>query len=1447
MGKNISENNMMKEINELILAAKSHPLFNNVLNTNGNIVISRGNLDHPEILFIGEAPWKEENKIGMPFVGKSGQLLETWIKEAGINSYAIINAIPIIPLDSVGNVRTPTFEEIEYFKPYIQDLINTINPKKIICLGKIALSLFEINIESGEWQENIGFIYHPAYFLRKNMSGTEDFKNLMLFNKILKEEFIINKQQADNLGHKEMISGLLAGLHFFAQQGNLYFKDINQSDECYLDKYKVKIYTRDVYADDDMLVYDSYYNKHPEIDIYICCKIKAGYYHYLGYVSKEIIKETRAVKMIGQESDEESKLIRRIFEQQYLPINNLIKIYEEKTIEEKIIPHQQYVPLHLHTEYSVGDGFGTVQYIADCLYKKGFKGAAITDHGTLAGVWQFQKKLLEKNIKPIIGCEIYLKIPESEKRMHSVVLVKNRKGWENLLHLQALATREHFYYHPVIPINLLFEYHEGLILTSGCSDSPINTAIKMGDIQLAEKYLSQIKELWKDDFYGEIQPHEILNNQTIMQTAFNLFKKYQVKCIFTTDSHYPYQEDKKYHEAIKAIGLKKKYGEAGFGDDCFYLMDEKEIQERIEKNPQNEWMKEIISELKNNTLEILGKISFLIQTEEKDTLPKLFKNREESKEKFKEMCINGLYKNTPYKYEGIIKDRLDLEMNRILEKEYENYFLIVHDMIDWARKNGILVGPGRGSVGASLAAYALNISEVDPLQYNLLFDRFISEIRKDAPDIDIDYQDDRRDEIFTYLKNKYGENNCAKVATYSRFHPKGIMRDIGRIFNIPIYEIEKICSLVIVRSGGDARASFSLLDTFEEFGEAKKFREQYPEPVDIAIKLESHIRHKGIHAAAMVICNMDICNYTPITKISSIITTEWEKQEIEDIKIIKFDILGLKTLTVLSDCIKETKISVPKTFDDEKVYQNIFETGNTLGVFQFETVGLGKLAKRLKIDKFNILYDATTLFRPGALHSGQTMLYVSRHLGESPIKYEHPLLEEITKDTKGIILYQEQIMQIMHTIGGMSWATAEMSRKVMTKSKGKKAFEEFRKEFVRNANNIHNMVTIEAEKLYDVVSTFGSYSFNKVHAVEYSMISYYCAWYKYYYPAYFYNAILKYETDDTQILNYIQEAEKIGIKIEYPDINESQYSYHIKNKTIFSGFNSVKGVGLRTAQKIIKYRPYKDFEDFLKRCKINKNVMKGLIIADCFRNFKINKKVCLSDEINNVKNYYDKLQEDFSEIEYTRLILENTSLRPKIHILDAYNFGNYKFVNINQLNQSYENEMGYVRGIVTKVINKDKLIRNDIKQHVHKFEPHMIYLNLNDGTGSLALQVNPHTYTKYKDIINQLENKPIIAYGKFSKDAIKMYAELFQFPEQKGDIDSLINNLKQWEEGYNVIISSSPAVSKNGKSYYRIIFDNKAEGLYFNPKKPIYPGEKVKYKQNNPPFVNLIFRKEGDK
>jgi DNA polymerase III alpha subunit len=639
-------------------------------------------------------------------------------------------------------------------------------------------------------------------------------------------------------------------------------------------------------------------------------------------------------------------------------------------------------------------------------------------------------------------------------------------------------------------------------------------------------------------------------------------------------------------------------------------------------------------------------------------------------------------------------------------------------------------------------------------------------------------------------------------------------------------------NIVCKNSGGDARSSFSLQDTFQEFAEAKEFQKKYPLVADIAMKLEGNIRNCGIHAAAMIITDKPDYYYAPINKRGGVFCYEWEKQLCEDMHLIKFDILGLKTLTIIKDACKSAKVELPKEFEDKKVYDTVFKNANTIGIFQFSGTGIMKYISDLDISKFSELYDANSLFRPSCLHSGVAAVYKNRKLGREEASPYHESLRELTKNTQNLILYQETVMMIMVKIAGLSWATAEMCRKVITKSKGKDAFNKMRQDFVIGAQKVSKMTKEDAEKLFDVVSTYGSYGFNLSHSLSYSMLSYYCAWLKAYHPQHFYKALLKYETDDTEKKNFIQDAKKHGIVFESPDINKSVFSYEICDNKIYAGLNAVNGVGLKMAEKIISGRPYLSFADFKKRCKVSEKLLKGLIAADSFREFNINKK----------QEFYNQPStEDFTEIELAQIIYEHTSLIPNLDVLKSFNFGDFPFVSLNNLKE-YAGQQVFVRGIITDVLKKDKLLRQELTKHVHHFERHLLYLNLNDGQENIACQVMPETYEKYQSLIQFCKKQPVVIYGKVNADGKKIFADMLQISAGDNistELSDILFNSKLLNAGEAFIMSARPQVSKAGRSYYRVVLSNGVNGLCFKFTEKLFPGLKVSYAMSQEPFINL--------
>jgi len=1420
----------IKELNKKINDCQECPLGKTAINH----VVWGGNSLHPDVVFVGEAPGAEEDKSGKPFVGRAGKLLRDWISQMNIEKYAFLNILKCRP----PNNRAPSQEETEKCIPHLFQQLELLNPKLIVALGKTSAQIIAPEIiADGKILTHIGekttfrgirsiVFVHPAYVLR-NQEFQPDLKAIaeaLKEQKNLIEEPAMLMQKARNKGKFEMISPELAAIHYFANLAKRRFKDVNQKDICMIEGKKVQLLKKTQNVKPGAC--DAY--------LFYSCEDEVFTIHFW-----------QTPEQVGTEEKNKISLI--------LPISELE--------EEEDIEPQPYAPLHVHTQYSVGDGFGKPDYLAEMAYKKGFKAVAITDHGTMQGLIYVQEALLNKGIQPILGTEAYIQIDDSKQYYHLLILVKNKKGWENLLKIQNNAVRKNFYYRPRIDLKDLLEMHEGLIVASACQSGLLGKNILNGNLSQAEGYAKKLKEVFGDDFYLEFMPNRMLEQVTVNNELLKISKKYKIKGIITTDSHYPCKEDKEVHDALKAVSMKRKYGEASFSDDTFYLMQADEIKKLIDEH--HPFLSSSIDVFYHNTLEVAKKCDFRIHTtaEQVDTLPKL---AEDPGEKLKSLALEGAKTRMPDEKE--YWDRFDLEINRISDKGYANYFLVVRDYVNYCKNNNIMVGPGRGSAGSSLVAYCLGITDVDPIEYDLLFDRFISEIRKDMPDIDLDFEDTKRDQVYSYLQDTYSMNNTAKIITFSNWHAKGALRDMGRIFNIPNFEIEKICKLCIVRSGGDARSSFCLADTFEEFEQGKQFKNNYPQAARIAEKLEGHIRHRGVHAGGMVVTEKPVSSYVPVERVGGEIVTAWDKRQIENFHLIKFDILGLKTLSVINETLSMVKAELPTKFDDKKVYEKIFSKGNCLGVFQFETVGMSKLSKQLGIDNFKTLYDATTLYRPGPLHSGETANYIARHLGKKEVKYAHDLLVPISKETHGMILYQEQVMQIMYDLGKFSWATAETTRKIMTKSQGKEMFNRLRAEFVANAKREHKMLEKEATKIFDTVSTFGSYGFNKSHAVEYSVISYWCGWLKAYFPLEFFSVLISKEGDSAKIADYVRNAREMGIEVLPPHINKSEPECSVKDEKIYLGFNMIKGIGASSVKKILKGRPY-TFRSLI-QAKFSKTIWENLAKAGALDEFGRTRKSLVAErERYHRSSLYKSERPEWSEKELFIHQLEVLDLPTKKPAIDYFSNPFKEVLKFSPLGDlqfdDYVPEV-WVKGLVTFINFKQEGLEGSWTMFDNILERRYAHLNINDGTGNVLVHLSPEQYTYYKQYLERGAGLPIIIRGHSIPGFNKIYCdamvvldgteeEILEVNKENplldyifGKTESVIQDkmLEYPDCDVSVVGSVSYKVSKNKKAYARIQFTNGDKLMDFKLTPQIYlAGEVVVYRKQDP-FMEVVWRKK---
>lgn len=856
-----------------------------------------------------------------------------------------------------------------------------------------------------------------------------------------------------------------------------------------------------------------------------------------------------------------------------------------------------FTHLHVHSHYSLMDGLCSPYEIVEAAKNLGQTAIAITDHGTLSGHRDLQVACQELGIKPILGIEAYISATDRfDKRdvrnrddntsvfNHIILLAKNNEGLKNIHKLSQLAWTEGFYRKPRIDLEILDEHGDGIIVLSGCMNGLISKAIEREDLELAHQYMRWFKNRFDEDFYVEVQAHNPieLNNQ-----LFALADEYKVKPIATSDSHFATEDQRSLEELLLILSTKPDmnkdatYEKANKLNNIFdrfnYLYPTRpisfqEINVYIQSREQllGDFNKAGITriDMLDASIEITNKIDTYSFHKNLDLLPKPKKNADKQ---LLELCMNALESRMPGQEEYL--NRLQEELQVIKDKNFASYFLVVSDMINWAKDNGILVGPGRGSAAGSLVCYLLGITDVDPIKYDLLFFRFINPERNDFPDIDTDFMDRRRGEVKEYLHKRF--KNVASISTYQLFKDKGVVRDVARVFGIPLGEVNKALKPV---------------DTFEDFEDSKEtlwFREKYPEVIQFASRLRGKIRATGIHAAGIVVSKEPIESYAPIESRSDtssdnrIPVVAYDMEQAADIGLIKLDVLGLKTLSVIDDAIKIIKTNKNKdiklseiTFDDKKVFDDLTQ-GYTKGVFQAEATPYTSLLIKMGIDTFEDLVASNALVRPGAMNTVGAS-YVNRKKGKEVVTYIHPILREFTERTYGVIIYQEQVMQACVHLGGMSWAEADKVRKIIGKKKDAKEFDVFKDRFIEGARKYISKE--DAENLWHNFEAHAGYSFNRSHAVAYSMLSYYTAWLKHYYPTEFMFAILKNEKDKDARTEYLLEAKRLRIKILLPHVNESELDFSIQGNSIRFGLSNVKFISDGIANKIIAKRPFKNYE-----------------------------------------------------------------------------------------------------------------------------------------------------------------------------------------------------------------------------------------------------------------------------
>jgi DNA polymerase III subunit alpha len=863
-----------------------------------------------------------------------------------------------------------------------------------------------------------------------------------------------------------------------------------------------------------------------------------------------------------------------------------------------------YVGLHVHTHYSLFDGVATPEEYIDRAVELDMPALAITDHGTLSGHRELYRIAKAKGVKPILGVEGYFCPDRFDKRAkaerteptdmvynHIILLAKNQLGLENLNKINEIAWTEGYFSKPRFDFEVLEKYSEGIIVLSGCLSGIIAKALEHGEYAQAKKHIEWFNRVFKDDFYMELMPH---NGAEVNKQLADLADEFKIQTVVTPDchhvdesqkeiqefkllmnSHAKVQKDTTYEKSKKQDGMMKRldylYGEdrqMSFNKFDIHLLSYDEMKIAMESQGI------VREDMYINSITIADKVEDYDIKDGLNLLPVQYKNPDKE---LRSLALEGL-KTRGLDTNKEYLDRLDEELEIIKNKSFGPYFLVVSNMISWAKKENIMVGPGRGSAAGSLVCYALGITEVDPIPHGLLFFRFINPDRNDFPDIDTDIQDNRREEVKDYLVRQY--RHVASIATFLQFKDKGVVRDVARVLNIPLTDVNKVLKLV---------------DTWDEYCSSKTtvwFREKYPEVEIYGDKLRGRIRGTGIHAAGVVTSKEPIFRHAPMETRSSTGSTDRipvvavDMEEAERIGLIKIDALGLKTLSVIQDTlqmIKQNHFKDIKLLDIDLEDANVYEmlsSGYTKGVFQCEATPYTNLLVKMGVKNLNELAASNALVRPGAANTiGKD--YIARKHGKQAVSYSHQVMKPFTEDTYGCVLYQEQVMQACVYLGGMSMSEADKVRKIIGKKKDAKEFDVFKDRFISGASKF--ISPNNALDLWQDFEAHAGYSFNKSHAVAYSTVSYWTAWLKYYYPLEFMFALLKNEKDKDGRTEYLIEAKRMGISIKLPHINDSDIDFKIEGKGIRFGLTAIKYISDKIAERYIAARPfssYKELEEF---------------------------------------------------------------------------------------------------------------------------------------------------------------------------------------------------------------------------------------------------------------------------
>ena len=867
---------------------------------------------------------------------------------------------------------------------------------------------------------------------------------------------------------------------------------------------------------------------------------------------------------------------------------------------------KDFVHLHVHTEYSLLDGAARIKELVAAAADKGMKALAITDHGTMFGIVDFYKAARKAGIKPILGCEVYVapramdnKEPGiDDANYHLVLLAENETGYKNLMRIVSDAHTRGFYYKPRTDKENLRKYSSGLIALSACLGGEIASAIVNRQFERVRGLAVEYEEIFgKGNFFLELQEHGLAEQRTVNMELIKISRETGIPLVATNDLHYVKKEHSDIQDVLLCIGTGRTIEDEDrmqFGTREFYLKDASEMVLLFGEYPEALAITAKIAERCNVVLDF-----------DSSHLPEYTIPEGYTVDSYlREVCLEGVEKRYPDASQAICQ-RLDYELTVIREMGFSGYFLIVWDFIKFSRENGIFVGPGRGSAAGSLVAFVLGITNIDPLKYDLLFERFLNPERVSMPDIDIDFCYERREEVIRYVVNRYGEDRVAQIITFGTMAARAAIRDVGRALNMPYAEVDRVAKLVPAELGMTLEKA---LEVGTELRNLYDVDDGVRKLLEMAKAIEGMPRHASIHAAGVVIGKEPLTEYLPLYKSTEgMVATQFPKDTVEEIGLLKMDLLGLRTLTVIGDALEIIKYTTGNKLDlgniplDDPGAFEMLGRGDAIGVFQLESSGMRAILKDLKPEVFEDVIALVALYRPGPLGSGMVEDFIKRKHGQSPISYLHPSLEPILRETYGVILYQEQVMRIASEMAGFTMGEADLLRRAMGKKKPE-VIAGLRSQFVEGAQR-KGVEPDTAGQIFDLMEYFAGYGFNKSHSAAYALVSYQTAYLKANYPVAFMAALLTSVMDSAEkVALYIEECRRLGIDVLPPDVNESLVNFTVVGDKIRFGLAAVKNVGRGAIENIIEARKkeglFKSFQDFCDRVdhrQVSKRVLESMI------------------------------------------------------------------------------------------------------------------------------------------------------------------------------------------------------------------------------------------------------------